>query len=534
MNILEKRPTKIIALTIAVAMILTMSLTYSLVYAANGSTDVKYTVDKASASIGDGKTFEKIQDAVNAVSIAAVSGPTNFEIALADGEYNEHVQICQQADKNIVLKAKNDKKAVMKNTITIDGMGKYNGNDTLLIEGLYFDFTEPATNQNCIETNRIGRANGYVYAHNITINNCDFYGDYDKTPGTSVVPFQLANAGSRNIVMTDCYAENTHSLAQLKALGPGVDDPDNPPSSGATFRNCVTKNCKGGINFNGNGTLTVDTCDIRVDGYAIRGGTSDFSPSDKTGSIKVINSKLSGTFRDIDEATIILRGNAPATINVSGSELACKNGAVIRDTTDGSYPLNMTLNDNYWGNNGLPDNAVSSVKTNPDTKISIDNYRTHLTLDANTGAFSDGKTTKSAIGIVTTSDNKMSIVSSELPIKTGQIFDGWYTEANGGTTVNATGNNGLTGDAILYAHWAQKDQGTTPSDKPGTDNGSVLGEKADPGADNDSKVLGEKADGSKESKTSDSGMPAVWILLGIACILVLTMIYRKKSYSDKQ
>ena len=41
-----------------------------------------------------------------------------------------------------------------------------------------------------------------------------------------------------------------------------------------------------------------------------------------------------------------------------------------------------------------------------------------------------------------------------LPTKSGYTFDGWYTEASGGTKITSYRRVRLTGNQTLYAHWA--------------------------------------------------------------------------------
>ncbi len=78
-----------------------------------------------------------------------------------------------------------------------------------------------------------------------------------------------------------------------------------------------------------------------------------------------------------------------------------------------------------------------------------------VTLDGN-GATTPGKT-----NIIATYDSDMpTLASNELPKRTGYVFEGYYTQAEGGTQYyNADGTSTttwkLTGEQVLYAHWTQ-------------------------------------------------------------------------------
>ena len=48
------------------------------------------------------------------------------------------------------------------------------------------------------------------------------------------------------------------------------------------------------------------------------------------------------------------------------------------------------------------------------------------------------------------------------PTRSGYTFNGWYTQASGGTKVNPTDTVNLTGNTTLYAHWTQNTQPPSP------------------------------------------------------------------------
>lgn len=263
-------------------------------------------------------TYPTVQEAVDAVTSTPGS---NFVIEIASGTVSDPLFIIQQPYKNVVIKPQPGATVTFTNTITIDGNGNLANPETLLIQGLNFDFSS-GTPENCIYFNLIPPNVGYCYPHNITINGCTFNGVYDTT-----VAVQSVGNGSRNISIMNCTATNMHSLAQLKAV-----------SGYAFIQNCQLSNSSGGVNFYGVGNLFVDSCQFDVAEYAVRSGQGSGVISN-TGSVTINNSILNSS--SLDVGTVVLRGTSTDTIHVIHSNITNENaeGASIQNLNAASEDL---------------------------------------------------------------------------------------------------------------------------------------------------------------------------------------------------
>lgn len=263
-------------------------------------------------------TYASVQEAVDAIE--NIDGD-NFVVEIAEGTVTDPLNILQWPNKNVVIQPQSGASVVFTNTITIDGNGNLNSPETLLIQGLSFDFTagSPA---NCIDLNLTPGRVGFAYPHNVTINGCSFNGVFDGT-----VAVQSAPGGMRNIAIINCTATDMHSLAQLKAV-----------TGYAFIQNCVLSNSDGGVNFYGVGDLIVDSCRFDVVGYAVRSGQNVGAISN-AGSVNVNNSILNSN--SADDGTIVLRGDSTSNINILHSNItnADSDGAVIQNLNSASEEL---------------------------------------------------------------------------------------------------------------------------------------------------------------------------------------------------
>lgn len=264
-------------------------------------------------------SYPSVQDAVD--EIAAHTG-SNFVIEIAEGTVTDPLDILQLPDKNVVIQPQPGASVVFTNTITIDGNGNLNNSETLLIQGLTFDFTSGSP-ENCIYFNLLPSRVGHSYPHNVTINGCTFRGVFDTTVAVQSIP-----GGSRNIAIMNCTATDMHSLAQLKAV-----------SGYAFIQNCIVSNAGGGVNFYGTGDLIVDSCKFDVVGYAVRSGQGSGIISN-LGSVTINNSILNSN--SMEDGTVVLRGDSTNNINIVHSNLENANpdGSIIQN-------LNPDSDDKY-------------------------------------------------------------------------------------------------------------------------------------------------------------------------------------------
>jgi len=273
----------------------------------------KLTVDGIPAG-----TYESVQEAVDAITDIIGS---NFVIEIAEGTVTDPLNILQLDGKNVVIKPQTGASVTFTNTITIDGNGNFYGEETLLIQGLIFDFTS-GNPENCIYFNLIPPRVGYCYPHNITINGCTFNGVFDTTVAVQSIP-----GGSRNIAIINCTANNMHSLAQLKAV-----------AGYAFIQNCVVSNSSGGVNFYGTGDLIIDSCKFDVMDYAVRSGQGAGTIS-SLGSVNINNSILNSN--SAEDGTVVLRGDSTSNINILHSDITNSNsdGAAIQNLNLASIGL---------------------------------------------------------------------------------------------------------------------------------------------------------------------------------------------------
>lgn len=306
----------------------------------------------------EGKKYPGPQEAVDAVTTATTG--TDFVIKIAAGTYKDKLEIIQQAGKNVTICPADGAKVIFKNTISIDGNGKYYFAEKLKIKNIEFDMTwltstnvtpliskSVATEVRCIDTEYLRLAPAqYVYGHNITIDGCIFRGP-EAAVGKDIVAIKTKGAGTRNLSILNCEAYNMHSLVQaVSVMGLLVD-------------HCKVRNSSGGVNHYGitekevtptpdGGTevneipTTISYCDFEVDGYAVRSGQGSGTPKkDDTLSIKNCIFKTNGSE---DKGSIILRGDTAAKVKITECSITNNDGVVIQSLGNEKM-LSITITD---------------------------------------------------------------------------------------------------------------------------------------------------------------------------------------------
>mgnify|MGYP000868878143 FL=1 len=263
-------------------------------------------------------TYASVQAAVDAIGPAT---GTNFVVEIAEGIVSDPLNILQLPGKNVVIRPQAGASVTFTNTITIDGNGNLASPETLLIQGLTFDFSEGTLN-NCIDFNLLPSRVGHCYPHNVTINGCTFKGVFNE-----VVAVQSIPGGMRNIAIINCTATDMHSLAQLKAV-----------SGYAFIQNCTLSNSAGGVNFYGPGNLIIDSCNLEAVNYAVRSGQGSGTIS-TLGSVNINNSILNSN--SLGDGTIILRGDSTNNVNIVHSNITNGNpgGPVLQNLNAASVLL---------------------------------------------------------------------------------------------------------------------------------------------------------------------------------------------------
>ncbi|WP_310602436.1 right-handed parallel beta-helix repeat-containing protein [Anaerosporobacter sp.] len=288
-------------------------------------------------------TYPSVQQAVDDVSNQAGS---QFVIEIASGTVTDSLGIIQQPNKNLTICPQQGATVTFTNTITIDGDNHYYYPETLLIQGISFDFSSSLL-QNCINLAELTTPFDHCYAHNITINNCHFTGMEGFTVG-----IQSVAGGMRNIAITNCTASNMHSLAQLKAV-----------AGYALIQNCIVTNSESGVNFYGTANLLVDSCQFTITDYAVRSGQGSGTII-SSGSVTINNSILENN--STTDGVIVLRGDSSPNINILHSILTASgtDGKTVQNlnaTRISSYKISFLETDI----NGL----ISDIDTSTITTI---------------------------------------------------------------------------------------------------------------------------------------------------------------------
>ena len=97
-----------------------------------------------------------------------------------------------------------------------------------------------------------------------------------------------------------------------------------------------------------------------------------------------------------------------------------------------------------------------------------------VTLNANGGKLAAGSSFTVSEG------GKYDGLDTYVPTRDGYSFEGWYTEADGGSKISSASTVTVTSDQTLYAHWKQNEDNTTgnkPENKPDNTTGSPDGNK---------------------------------------------------------
>ena len=97
-----------------------------------------------------------------------------------------------------------------------------------------------------------------------------------------------------------------------------------------------------------------------------------------------------------------------------------------------------------------------------------------VTLNANGGKLAAGSSFTVSEG------GKYDGLDAYVPTRDGYSFEGWYTEADGGSKISSASTVTVTSDQTLYAHWKQNEDNTTgnkPENKPDNTTGSTDGNK---------------------------------------------------------
>ena len=221
----------------------------------------------------------------------------------------------------------------MNGTITIDGKSAAYATAGVTIKNLNFDAT--AITKDASINLGVSGNNNTRYTNNVTIENCTFIdNDY------SAVVVKSYTGGDKNLTISNCTVTGMHSLLQAS----GID--------GINITDCTVES-KNGINLNSSSNVEIANNKINVKGYGVRigadGGTS--------GKIELTNNVLK-TDNSEGDAVVVLRGTAPAQVDLSMTENVVSGTTHISGTTSSTK---ISAEANYWDGEENPVVAAGSA-----------------------------------------------------------------------------------------------------------------------------------------------------------------------------
>ncbi|MBQ6076149.1 MAG: right-handed parallel beta-helix repeat-containing protein, partial [Lachnospiraceae bacterium] len=221
----------------------------------------------------------------------------------------------------------------------IDGDGRYEGADTLVIKNIKFAYDAETYDEAFIDvpnTKTAGKpytTDKYNYAHNVTVTDCEFAGE-----GTTTVAFRVASgAGANGVVLNNLTAAGGHSFAQLVGV------------KNLTITGCTVSGAKNGINISGgDGTATISGNTLLAnasedEGYTVRlkdGSGMQVTLSDNTFSgVEGIISKATGGGKIVIES-----GKYAGPLPTDGTKLTVLGGVfsvapILAVCGEGLYPI---------------------------------------------------------------------------------------------------------------------------------------------------------------------------------------------------
>ena len=289
------------------------------------------------ASVGEAK-FLSLQAAINAAH--DMTGDVTVTLL---SDITEVAVIHQKAGLNLTFDGNG--KAIT-GQLYIDGDGRYEGEDTLTIKDAKFIYDASTYDEAFIDvpnTKTTGKpytTGKYNYAHNITVEGCEFTGE-----GTTTVAFRVASgAGAHNVALKNNTVTGGHSMAQLV----GVKD--------LTITGNTVTGVKNGINISGgDGTATITGNTLTADateGYTVRikdASATAATLEDNTfsGGEGVVNQAKSGASITINSGTYTgpLTTANSGNIDVTGGSFSvdptdyCAEGFISTKNADGTYSV---------------------------------------------------------------------------------------------------------------------------------------------------------------------------------------------------
>ncbi len=337
----------------------------------------------------NGTKYPSLQAALD----ACTTGNNTINL-LFHNSYNATVS--QKEGVNITIDGNGykDKQFEYTGTIYVNGNSRHTGTETLTIQDVNFVTTD---NKHDFISCNSGTDPVIRYAHNVTVQNCNFTA---TQASTEVVALRFRQ--SYNINVVDSEFTNLHSA--MWATG----------TSGIAFDNIEATNCKeGGISagtstpvYVKNSTIAGAKYGVRADGSGAYSLTVENSTLEAEVPVIVRNTTGEYSLTVKNDATLTATNGGPQVVVTAGKD----NEAYVTPTSD----VNVTLYDNVTSTFGLTakignafyatlQDAVDNAKTGETVTLIADNCKEDVTVNqAPNYAITidgDGKTFKGTITV---------------------------------------------------------------------------------------------------------------------------------------
>ena len=288
-----------------------------------------YKVYDPAAKIGN-VFYHKLQEAID----AAVNG----DVITFVNDVTENVTIMQREGVNLTIDGGKKFTGVM----TINGGGRPAGAETLTIKNIEFHAVEGK--DACITT-AIASNGIYSYAHNVTIEKCDFKGNDTYSYNNTFAIRYPSGENGFGLTVKDCTVDN-------KMFGfIWVSRVEN----GLVVDNCIVEGVQEAINLTSTPEATIKNSTISAKTLVVRAGQSSGSADGVANKITLEYNKLTS-----ESNVIVLRGEA-VDANLSMSENVVSGTTHISGTT---AKTQVSADKNYWDGKAYPVVKGTEVKVN--------------------------------------------------------------------------------------------------------------------------------------------------------------------------
>ena len=292
-----------------------------------GTTDYNVTLDTEWGGFVVGvRNAEELQNAIDNATVGTTTVITFIN------DINGDVNILQRADVNLVINGKGYK---YDGKITVDGNNRNDGRETLLLTNINFE-TSYSRDTKEDEWTFINSTKTNNYSHNVTIDNCTFKNTVDGNYRVGAVNFKT----TYNFIMSDCTANNMHSLLQLQSV-----DNEN-----VLVESVTVDNCKNGVAFGTTVSPVLKNSTINAIEYGVRAD----------GDGRNCNLTLENTTVTAKQPVIVRKVNNPSykyTANLINVTLnTAENFEVI--FTNGSDDADYLSPNGQWTVSGADDYSV--------------------------------------------------------------------------------------------------------------------------------------------------------------------------------